>query len=128
MGDKELGWKTETNIKFAQGKPGVYIIKKNGKIVYIGSGNNVYKTALRHFEPHKPDHYNKQEYYKDYEKNDYTIRVVLTNTRQQANTLEMALIRKHKPVDNKLQYDMILDYVNNKKQNAILEEYLDAPF
>jgi hypothetical protein len=127
--DKELGWNTETNIAFAQGKTGVYIIKENGKITYIGSGTNVYKNALRHFEPRKTR--SGQRYDKYLDKNDYTIRIVLTNTIKQAAALEMALIRKHNPRDNYVKYELISDY-DERKANTIEEEYkyweVEAPF
>lgn len=112
----ELRWKAETNIKFAQDKAGVYLIKENGKLVYIGAGANVYKTALRHFEPHISSG---QRYADKMGKNDYTIRVVLTNTKTQAFKLENALINKHKPRDNAY----IPELFNN---NDILKEYEDT--
>lgn len=127
--DKELGWKTETNIAWAQGKAGVYIIKENNKIVYIGCGSNVYKNALRHFEPRK--NRSGQRYDKKLNSHDFTIRIVITNTLKQANALEMALIRKHQPRDNAIKYELISVYDERKATKAI-EEYnywdIDAPF
>ena len=103
----ELGWKTETNFRFCQGKTGVYLIRKNGVIIYIGAGRNVYKTMLRHFEKHKgecfegdADKCNKKRYFDDYEQSNYEVRVILTNTPKQAFKLESALINKYRPVDN----------------------------
>ena len=38
-------------IKSSWEKSGIYIIKQNGKIVYVGqSGYNLYKTMYRHFQ------------------------------------------------------------------------------
>lgn len=127
--DKELGWKTETNIAWASGKKGVYIIKENNKIVYIGCGSNVYKNALRHFEPRTTR--SGQRYDKFLHTRDYTIRIVVTNTVKQANALEMALIRKYKPRDNAIQYELISEY-DERKAKAAFKEYndwdIDAPF
>lgn len=123
-GFKELGWKPITNIRFAQGKAGVYLIKRNGILIYIGAGANVYKTALRHFEPHPADGQNKQNYHDDYDFNDYTIRIVLTGTRERAAKLESALIRKHRPRDNKFIPDEELELT--PQQRKVLNQYNEA--
>jgi Uri superfamily endonuclease len=102
-GDVELGWKAKTNIRFAQGKPGVYLIKKNGVLIYIGaSDNDVYRKCLRHFEPYEARESDKHRYGDDYDENRYTVRIVLTNDGMQAYRLECALINKYTPVDNKI--------------------------
>jgi hypothetical protein len=94
-------YKSQSNIAFAQGKVGIYQIKKNGTIIYIGKGANVYKTCLRHFEAHEPYNANKQEYHKDYLRNDYQVRITLCGTMERAQRIETLLIRKHRPKDNK---------------------------
>jgi hypothetical protein len=119
----ELGWKTETNFRFAQGKTGVYLIKRNGQLIYIGAARNVYKAMLRHFEQHRGDcydngHCNKQRYFDDYEKNEYLVRVVLTNTPNQAFKLEAALINRYKPRDNA--------YIPELFDPSVLKEFTDA--
>ena len=128
---KDLGWRAETNIKFAQNKPGCYIIKRNGIVVYVGASANVYRKSLRHFQPYKPDKEgSKQDYYKDYEQNDYKIRIVLTNTPKQAYKLEAALIQKYQPRDNYI-LNPHLDFSQNQVDEAI-DEYdfveVEAPF
>lgn len=116
--DKDLGWSTQTNIRWAQGKAGVYLIKENGVLVYIGSGSNVYKNALRHFEPNK--NRSGQRYDKTFDKYDYTVRIVTTNTVNQAYKLEQALIRKYKPRDNYFLYEL---EDNTPKTEEMLKEY-----
>jgi hypothetical protein len=98
---KANNYRSKTNLSQAQGQPGVYQIKKNGEIIYIGKGSNVYKTCLRHFEPYEPDHENKQMFYKDYLKNDYKVRITLTGTIQRAKKIEALLLMKHRPKLNK---------------------------
>jgi GIY-YIG catalytic domain len=127
----ELGWKAETNIKWAQGKAGVYIIKRNNKVVYVGASGNVYRKSLRHFEPYKPDKPgSKQDYFTDYEQNDYKIRIVVTNTVKQAYKLEAALIQKLRPRDNYVM-EPHLDFTQ-REVDAALDEYdfveVEAPF
>ena len=145
LGVPELGWKTETNFKFAQNKIGVYIIKKNGVVVYVGcSTQNVYAQMLRHFEPYKKylsttlknTNYNqrkqllqsghKKAYHDDYETNDYRVRVIITNTAKQAEDLERALIKKYNPADN-FNYNDGSNIFSNA-ENKILDEYADVPF
>lgn len=94
------GYRSKTNIAFAQGQAGVYQIKKNGEIIYIGKGANVYKTCLRHFEAAE-DGDNKQYYHKDYLKHDYKVRITLCGNIERAGRIEAMLLRKHRPRDNK---------------------------
>jgi hypothetical protein len=120
----ELGWRSKTNIAFARNKAGVYQIKEDGKLVYIGASRaDVYRKALRHFEPYVGKEGSKQEYYKHIETKAYTIRITLTNTPEQAYLLEAALINKYKPRDNYIQ-PTIFDN-KTRKAEAILTEYED---
>lgn len=129
----ELGWKTETNFRFAQGKTGVYLIKRNGQLIYVGAARNVYKAMLRHFEQHKGEcyengHCNKQRYFDDYEKNEYLVRVVLTNTPKQAFALEAALINRYKPRDNAYIPELFDPSVLKEFTEATPETFDKAPF
>ncbi len=131
----ELGWKTETNFRYCQGKTGVYLIKKNGVIIYIGAGRNVYKTMLRHFEKHKgecfegqSDKCNKKRYFDDYEQNDYQVRVVLTDTPKQAFALESALINKHRPKDNLYIPELFDTSILKEVSTQNAETFDKAPF
>lgn len=141
----ELGWKAETNFAFAQGKPGVYIIKRNGKIVYVGSSTqNVYAQMLRHFEPYIKKNSStlrnldyetrkslfqsghKKNYFSDYIQNQYLVRIILTNTANQSRNLERALIKEYKPSDNFI-YNDGFDLFTNAEVKVI-EEYDEVPF
>jgi excinuclease UvrABC nuclease subunit len=94
-----------TTFSNTKGRAGVYEIKENGKVVYVGfSGLNLYKTLYRHFEEwtHKTQ---KVVTYKERMKRGkrYTVRVTLCSPRD-AYRLEAALIKRHKPRDNEQDY------------------------
>jgi len=89
----------KTNLKFTDGKAGVYLIKRRGetKPIYVGmSQSNLYKTITRHFQAW-PDPSQVRITYS--QKADIVIRVIIT-TPKQAERLEKYLILKYKPEDN----------------------------
>jgi excinuclease UvrABC nuclease subunit len=96
----------KTNFPQTANRTGVYLIKENGVIVYVGfSGYNIYKTMYRHFQSwrHKTQEvvsYKSRMSYKE-----YSVRVVYC-TAKQAAALEKALIKKHKPRDNEMKYQI----------------------
>jgi hypothetical protein len=88
-----------TNLKFTEGRSGVYIIKRpsRSKPFYVGmSQSNLYKTITRHFQSW-PDPSQVRVTYS--QKSDVVIRVIFT-TPKQAERLERYLILKYKPTDN----------------------------
>lgn len=102
----------KTNISQYRGKAGVYLIKRRkGRIVYIGSSrNDVYRECMRHFYEYNDakdplqglllfNFFGQRRVYFDPEKNDYSVRIVLTPPKD-APKLEAALIDKHKPEMN----------------------------
>ncbi|MDR0207017.1 MAG: GIY-YIG nuclease family protein [Bacteroidales bacterium] len=97
----------KTNFPQTVNRTGVYIIKENGVIVYVGfSGYNLYKTMYRHFQSW---HHKTQEvisYKSHMRSSDYLVRVIYC-TPKQAAALEKALIKKHKPRDNEMKYRII---------------------
>jgi len=90
-------------LKASGNQKGVYILRKNGKIVYIGySGSNLYKTLTRHFQSWNDNNqvritFNKNER--------ISARIIYTSTAEQAYKLEKALIKKYKPTENPQQYE-----------------------
>ena len=116
------------NFRKAVNKAGVYLIKENAKIVYVGfSGYNIYKTMYRHFETWTASQ--NVVCYKDrLKKKDYTVRMVLCSEKQ-AYSLEKALILKHKPRDNK---DMYETFKLKQYDKNVYEEYqvteVEVPF
>jgi excinuclease UvrABC nuclease subunit len=120
-----------TNFPKTKARSGVYLIKENSKLVYIGmSKSNLYKTLYRHFEVWRHSTQEVTTYRSNLKKNDYTVRVVFC-TAAQAVKLERALIIKHKPRDNDnkyAQYTLKLDDRNLvDKMNAIPVES-EPPF
>lgn len=86
-----------TNIATATGKSGVYLIKEDNKLVYIGfATKNIYKTAIGHFQK-----WNSDQYVVSYagKRKKYTIQFYFC-TAKDAYFLEKYLITKNKPRDN----------------------------
>ncbi len=95
-------------------KSGVYLIKENNRIVYIGcSRKNLYKTVYRHFENwNHPDQdvisFNVNG------KKKYTFSAIYCSVLQ-AQTLEKVLINKLKPRDNRHTHsDLFIDEYGRK--------------
>jgi excinuclease UvrABC nuclease subunit len=104
--------------------PGVYVIYKNEKIVYVGySSYNVYKTLYRHFQ----SWYDETQKRIVYSKNDPRIKVrVVYCSPTKAKKLETALIFKHKPKDNPdiKRYEK---FKLDKKENKVYDEVSNKP-
>ena len=90
-------------------KSGVYMIKENNKIVYIGcSRKNLYKTVYRHFENWNHPAQDVVTFNVNGKKK-YTFRVIYCSVLQ-AQTLEKVLINKLKPRDNRHTHsDLVID-------------------
>jgi len=90
-------------------KSGVYLIKENNKIVYIGcSRKNLYKTVYRHFEKWEHPSQDVITYMNTCNKK-YTFRAIYCSVLQ-AQTLEKVLINKLKPRDNRHTHsDLVID-------------------
>jgi len=105
---------------------GVYLIKHNNEIVYIGySAGSLYKTVTRHFQSWNDRHQVRVTYPQT---EAYKIRIVYTRTGTQAAHLERALILKYKPKDNPNKYDSYL--FSDSEKDLIHEQYdqTEAPF
>jgi excinuclease UvrABC nuclease subunit len=123
----------KSNLKFAIGRPGVYLIYKNGKSKpsYVGfSASNVYKTCLRHFQSWK----DKKQVRTTYPKRGYLVRIVLCGPLQAAR-LEKYLIVKLQPFDNPMKLDLYrlsaeekIDGKKYEKLNDFMPDLGDAPF
>ena len=121
----------KTTFPETQQKSGVYLIKENDRLVYIGmSATNLYKTLYRHFEVWNHRTQQVVSYKSRMAKNKYTVRVILC-TSNQAVKLERALIKKHKPRDNEnkyARYEITLPDLNLVKQYEETEVWPDPPF
>lgn len=110
---------TKFNLGFTKGKSGVYIIKENGKIVYIGySYSNLYKTITRHFQNWNHRYQRVVTYANLVHSNRYTIRVVFTSPNK-AKKLEEALTTKYQPRDN----DQIVFPEEYEEEEEIIKEH-----
>lgn len=100
--------KGRSNFRESKDRPGIYIIKEDGKIVYVGySGYNVYKTMHRHFQSWNHPSQEVVSYKSRMTRHRYTVRIVHC-TDKQAAALEKRLIQKYHPRDNSVQYDLYL--------------------
>lgn len=110
---------TKTNLIFKNKKcSGIYLVKKNDKIIYIGhSQTQLYSTIYRHFQKYNDTW---KQYRVFFEKNEVKVRVILTSPKR-AVLLEAFLILKFKPELNKIKYE---NYLNKKKQD--IEKMLKA--
>ena len=119
-----------TNFPLTMKRSGVYLIKENGVLVYVGySETNLYKTMYRHFQYWKDKQY-RVTYSDKLKTGSYLVRVIFC-TPAQAFRLEGALILKYRPRDNAHQYE---GYELDEKDEKILSQYKetiterDAPF
>lgn len=112
---------------------GVYVIKKNKEIVYVGSASkNLKKTLYRHFQKwtdKRPqfkkdyDGFDRVTYYgQDYSK--FLVRVIFTKTAEQAYRLEEALIKKYEPEQNTSK----VFYYTRKINEVSIENFNEAEF
>lgn len=94
----------KTNFPATRNRSGVYLIKENAKLVYVGmSGSNLYRTLYRHFEAWTHSLQDVVTYQSRLKRHKYTVRVVFC-TPAQALRLEKVLIIKNRPRDNSNKY------------------------
>lgn len=103
---------------------GVYIIKKNDRVLYVGlSLTDVRNTLYRHFQKWTDKRTNwtkkSQMYeritYEGQNRNMFLVKVIFTPTKSEAQILESLLILKLKPIDNTLK----LELYSNKEMQAM---------
>jgi|WetSurMetagenome_2_1015567.scaffolds.fasta_scaffold728884_2 excinuclease UvrABC nuclease subunit len=110
-------------------RPGVYLIKENNIVVYIGySAYSIYKTMYRHFQAWTHKQQQVVTYKQTYAKN-YTARLIYC-TPKQAISLERTLILKYKPRDNENKYqNYSLNFEDKKNfENYVGTQIEEAPF
>ena len=107
-----------TTFLYTQGKSGNYLIKENGKVVYVGySGTNLYKTMYRHFQ-YWSSWWHSITYADRLKSKKYTVKVILCG-KKQAAILERVYILLLKPRDNEEKYQ---DYEMTAKDREILKQ------
>jgi hypothetical protein len=101
----------------------VYVIKKDGKLRYVGfSSVDVYKAMYRHFQTwtdrSRPD---PRVVYRNLAA--IRVRVIYTDTAQQAARLERALIVRFRPPDNPQQ---LLDLETTSTDERLMDQAANA--
>lgn len=118
----------KTNFRYTAGKSGVYLIYRDGKLVYIGSSkSDVYKTMYRHFQAWNDPTQVRVTFQKQLNRRKFLCRVVLATPRQ-SERLERALIVKHKPQYNTLKYLLFSESTEEKKAvSKCVAEFIGTP-
>jgi hypothetical protein len=109
---------------------GVYMIKENNNIVYIGmSQSDVVSALYRHFYEWKDvrQYANRVTYFDKLHKKKYTC-VILATTKQQAPLFEQSMIITLKPRDNREFYEDVVESLIRQRSKAKEEVLDDLPF
>ena len=110
-GKSTLAWTT--------GKSGVYLIKEDNQIVYVGSSStNLYSTILHHFQRWKDKQQPNRLTYKESLSLNYKIRIMLCKT-SKAYDLEKKFINYYQPRDNKIFYEDEFQDIESDVSNEV---------
>jgi hypothetical protein len=114
---------------------GCYLIKKDGKIVYVGkSDKSLKKTIYRHFQQwtdlrsaygRRAEPYDRVTY--KYDPGHYLIKVIYSNSSKENDLLEQVLIKKLKPKDNSLKLELFTRQQEGEI-NDKMKDLEEAPF
>lgn len=113
---------------------GVYLIKENGTIVYIGmSQSDLIQALYRHFYRYNDTHRKPRTYY-NHKHGNFEVSIIETN-KQDAPALERGLILSVNPRDNRERFRTYLDLLsvqnitkNIESVQLPAEELEDLPF
>ena len=116
-----------TNVRYFWKKKGVYEIFENENLIYIGySATNLYRTLLRHFQKWHDSDQPDRIFYTS--KSNMYVRITTfakSTADEKIHNLEMDLIRKFKPRDNKIKYDLFTNIDNkDKTRQEIVSKYI----
>lgn len=112
----------KTTFPESKNRTGVYIIKENGTITYIGySSVNLYKTMYRHFQRWHHKWQQVVTYADRLSLHKYTVRIIFC-TEKQAPSLERSLIKKYRPRDNELKYEAYQSIFYDKQTVEVYKE------
>jgi len=122
------------NLTDSKDKIGVYLIKINGVLRYVGySGYNLYATLYRHFYAWNDPTQIRVTYEDLKDHADIKVRIVYTNTEAQAQRLERALLLHYEPIDNPHKIEAAK--LSAQELNQVTEDlnwygnaYTEAPF
>ena len=123
-----------TNISHARGKSGVYIIKEDGVIVYVGyASTDLYRVIMRHFQKWEDwrtrtgERIARVTYRDKLSRHRYTVRLVYVRGIRRIDALETALIRKYQPRDNIEKLDRLREASEERRIEAMADEYTSTP-
>lgn len=109
----------KTNITFSRNKSGVYIIKEDDEIVYVGlSYSDLYNTIMRHFQTWNDPQSKRVTYKNKLNRHDYKVRIILADERR-IPLLEAGLQEKYLPRDNK---SFTFDQFSEKQIDTVITE------
>jgi hypothetical protein len=113
----------KTTFSDATNRAGVYIIKEDGVITYVGySAKNLYRTLYRHFQRWNHPYQQVTTYQSRMNAHSYTVRVIYT-TPLQAERLEAYLVNKYQPRDNDVK---LKQYAESNTGATEYKKYTDA--
>lgn len=128
-------YKADGKYNFTEDGKGCYLIKKDGKIVYIGKSlSSIKKTMYRHFQQwtdlrssygRKFSPYERVTYKGDSGK--FLCKVIFSGSSTDIDLLEQVLIKKIKPRDNTLKLEMFTKYQEAETLEK-LNTMEEAPF
>lgn len=115
-------------------KAGVYFIKENGILVYVGmSRSNLQEALYRHFQDWSRSWKQRRVFYKNHSDNTYEV-ACITTEKDIAHSLEKCYILEYNPRDNFMRYEEYKNEVNIKVSETIevdgilINELEDLPF
>jgi hypothetical protein len=116
-------------------KPGCYLIKEDGNIVYVGMSKSCVTAALyRHFYEWNDRNIERVTYFKKMKNHSYEVTIISTSV-EEAPKLEQSLIMLLNPRDNKERYEQIipsliqkLGYTKSEQNNGWKAVTEDTPF
>lgn len=102
-----------TYVRQTDGKTGVYLIRENRKLIYIGnSRTNIYKTMIRHFQQWNDSEQDRITYKEKSKSKEFYYDFTFLELSEHKTILrtEKSLIKKFLPRDNRINYSRM----NNK--------------
>ncbi len=121
-------------IKGTANKPGVYLIKENDNLVYVGmSRSNLEKALYRHFQHWKSWRQRRVSYKSTLTEHKYTV-ACITTEKEAAHPTEKAYILQFNPRDNFDRYEeystQVEIHVNEPQENEghVIHSHLEPAF
>lgn len=124
ISNKSVGVYKRRTLAHHSKKAGVYMIKENDTIVYIGmSQSNVVEALYRHFYEWNDvrQYANRVTYFNKLHKHNYKV-VIMVTTKEEAPKLEQSMIITLNPRDNRERYEEIVEMLLEQRGYVKKEE------